>query len=66
LLPLTARLVFNNMVLVEQPVGPNGQVLFDKVDFNQPPHRYTLRLELSPTSQSDIATDVSVSWLGIA
>jgi len=59
LTPLTARLVYNNTVLLEKAVGPNGEVLFDKVDFNQPPERYNLTLELSPGTDSALAADVS-------
>jgi hypothetical protein len=59
MIPLSARLVYNNTVLLEKAVGPEGEVLFDKVDFNQPPERYYLTLELSPGTESALAADVS-------
>ncbi len=59
LIPLSARLVYNSIVLLEKAVGPDGEVAFDKVDFNQPPQRYNLTLQLSPVSQSALADDVS-------
>jgi len=62
LTPLTARLMYNNIVLFEQAVGPQGEIVFDKVDFNQPPQRYNLTLQLSPTTESALAADVSLAW----
>jgi hypothetical protein len=63
LIPLTAQLVFNRTVLKEQAVGPDGEVVFDKVDFNQPPQQsftqYTLTVLLSPATESSLAADVS-------
>lgn len=58
-IPLTARLVFDNTVLLEKAVGADGHVVFDKVDFNQPPQQYNLTLELSPGTDSALAADVS-------
>jgi hypothetical protein len=52
-------LVFNNTVLLEKAVGPDGHVVFDKVDFNQPPQQYNLTLQLSPATESALAADVS-------
>lgn len=59
LISLTARLVYNDLVLFEKAVGPDGGVVFDKVDFNQRPGTYTLTLQLSPTTESAFAADVS-------
>lgn len=63
LTPLTARLVYNNIILLQQAVGPQGQIVFDKVDFNQPPQRYNLTLQLSPATESALAADVSLGTL---
>jgi hypothetical protein len=59
LTPLAARLIYNNITLFETAVGPDGGVMFTGVDFNQPPQRYTLTLQLSPTTESALAADVS-------
>jgi hypothetical protein len=52
-------LVYKNTVLVEKAVGSDGHVVFDKVDFNQPPQQYNLTLQLSPATESALAADVS-------
>jgi hypothetical protein len=51
--------VYDDLVIFEKAVGPDGGVVFDKVDFNQRPGNYTLTLQLSPTTESAFAADVS-------